>query len=67
MDYQDYPVWHSPLDTGWSYAARLGFQTAGIREAQSTLGNSDTDNPLFRLNIVPAVSPSNIEPGLSPG
>ena len=59
MDSKDCLVWHSPLDTGWSYVTRPGIQAEGIRGTQATMGSSNTDNSLLRFAIVFTIPPSN--------
>ena len=66
MDYKDYPFQYSALDISWNFAQRPGIKTESIRETQATMGNSNTDNSLLRLNIVLAVSPPNSKSGLFP-
>jgi len=59
MDFEDYPFWYSALDIGWSFTQRFGIKTESIRGAQATMGDSNTNNSLLRLNIIFAVSPSS--------
>jgi len=61
MDFEDYPVRYSSLDSRWFYAARPGIQAKGIRKSQASMGDSNTVNSLLRLTSILAFPPQNPE------
>ena len=62
MDFEDCPVWHSPLDTGWDFAAGSGIPAESIWEAKGTVGDNHAVYPLLWFYIIPAISSPDSKP-----